>query len=106
MFALVATTLASESKKVKRGIFASHGYHGLPIAPALEVAQPVQSIHTTSVEKVFKPYVVPQDHVVVKHIDQPRLIPEPFEVIKHVAQPFAVPVERTILKHVSVPQVS
>lgn len=106
MFALVATSLAGESKKEKRGIFASHGYHGLPVAPALEVAQPVQAIHTTSVEKILRPYVVPQDHVVYKHIDQPRLVPQPFEVIKHIAQPYAVPVERTILKHVSVPHVS
>lgn len=109
MFALVATSLAGESKIEKRGILASHGYHGyhgLPVAPALEVAQPVQAIHTTSVEKVLKPYVVPQDHVVIKHIDQPRLVPQPFEVIKHVAEPYAVPVERTILQHVSVPQVS
>lgn len=98
IFALVATSLAGDTKKGKRSFLgladAEYVAHELPATTLFEAHhEPLlatQHTHTHTVERVNVPYPVERIHEKIVHVDNP--IPQPYPVykVKHVAEPIHI----------------
>lgn len=78
MLALVATSMAGESKKEKRGLLGL-GDASFYSAPAVYNAAPVVtkvSQHTHTVERVNVPVPYAVDRTIIKHVPVDRPVPQ------------------------------